>query len=953
MSFLDSTNVYDEPISSLDKRDKVDNLSLQSTPQVLLSFEEYTSPMTYREEVKETIGIPMEVEPLDHTILEDLGLNTCSHDLFLSSREIPSVREPEHQLIPKFSPLDRERALQNSVSKSKQQYPGKSIHAEGQKRSSRPERSHGSFNVVIGMDWLSKYHAKILCDEKFVHIPIDSETLIIRGDQSSSVYSKIDLRSGYHQLRVREEDIPKTAFKTQYGHYEFQVMPFGLINAPVVFMDLMNRVCKTYLDKFGIVFIDYILIYSCNKEEHADHMRIILELLKKEKLYAKFSKCDFWISIVQFLGCIIYSQGIHVDPAKIEEVKNWASPTTPTEVTWAYLEEKRTRLRLYTKSLEEYAYSAWRRPSQLLATTSYYTRDSDRNFQTASVPPQKKPKKTKDHLLHKIIGDPKSGVRTRGKTIIKTKWIFKNKKDESNLVIRNKVRHVAVGYSQQEGIDYDEKFAPVARIKVICLFLAYATHKDFTVFLMDVKTVFLNGILKKEVYVGQPPGSVSKQYPDHVYALDKSLYGLKQAPRAQVNTARPKAVINVVRTNRVLLLAWDKVFKIKDAFIKKQYKPEDIQELIQKLFNDVQNIHEELADYINTPSWNRPTFYNYDDDDDEDYTIAITPVLSTEEPVDSLIMEDEHLDTIWATKSDEVIKSSVEDLIPIPNQFVDFSDSNDDSTSIDDDYFSINDINYVKASPPDSELVSLEEVKDDILCETLLNIHLLIDKIESLNVNPTPDRVLKSPSPLHIPVEDSDSFFKKSDTSLSYSNNSLPKFKTFSDHTKETSSGSTTTHADNSLPKYDSFLFEIELDQGKLTSKNSGSTTIHAYISLLVFNHFDFKIEPDPGELTSSVDSGIHENVLSATNVKLSPEDDQSPLFAYVVWIFLSFLTYPVAPPYILSFGNEDTIFDSGISIYHSFILGVSHRSGTFMKFNVYTNHLNESWRFCLPLAPP
>ncbi|GJX24788.1 putative reverse transcriptase domain-containing protein [Tanacetum coccineum] len=120
--------------------------------------------------------------------------------------------------------------------------------------------------------------------------------------QGSSTYSKIDLRSGYHQLRVSDEYISKTAFRTRYRHYEFKVMPFGLTNAPAVFMDLMNRVCKPYLDKFVIVFIDDILIYSRNKEEHADHLRIILELLKKEKLYAKFSKCDFWISIVFIEG---------------------------------------------------------------------------------------------------------------------------------------------------------------------------------------------------------------------------------------------------------------------------------------------------------------------------------------------------------------------------------------------------------------------------------------------------------------------------------------------------------------------------------------------------------------------------------------------------------------------------------------------------------------------------
>ncbi|GKD34843.1 putative reverse transcriptase domain-containing protein, partial [Tanacetum coccineum] len=146
------------------------------------------------------------------------------------------------------------------------------------------------------------------------------------------IYSKIDLRSGYHQLRVREEDIPKTAFRTRYGHYEFQVMPFGLTNAPAVFMDLMNRVCKPYLDKFVIVFIDDILIYSKNKKEHEEHLKAILELLKKEELYAKFSKCEFWIPKVQFIGHVIDCQGIHVDPAKIESIKDWASPKTPTEI---------------------------------------------------------------------------------------------------------------------------------------------------------------------------------------------------------------------------------------------------------------------------------------------------------------------------------------------------------------------------------------------------------------------------------------------------------------------------------------------------------------------------------------------------------------------------------------------------------------------------------------------
>ncbi|GKA61076.1 putative reverse transcriptase domain-containing protein, partial [Tanacetum coccineum] len=326
----------------------------------------------------------------------------------------------------------------------------------------------GSFDVIIGMDWLAKYHALIVSEEKVVRIPYGDEVLIIRGDDCdgesksklniisctktqkyiqkgcqvylaqftskktkdkseekrledvpivpefpevfpedlpglpparqvefqidlvpgaapvarapyrlapaemqelstqlqelsdrgfirpnsspwgapvlfvkkkdgsfrmwSRVYSKIDLRSDYHQLRVREEDIPKTEFRTRYGHYEFQVMPFGLTNALTVFMDLMNRVCKPYLDRFVIIFIDDILIYSKIRKEHKGHLKLILKLLKEEELYAKFSKCEFWLSKVQFLGHMIDSEGIHVDPAKIEPIKDWASPKTPIEI---------------------------------------------------------------------------------------------------------------------------------------------------------------------------------------------------------------------------------------------------------------------------------------------------------------------------------------------------------------------------------------------------------------------------------------------------------------------------------------------------------------------------------------------------------------------------------------------------------------------------------------------
>nr|GFA21308.1 putative reverse transcriptase domain-containing protein [Tanacetum cinerariifolium] len=280
---------------------------------------------------------------------------------------------------------------------------------------------HGSFEVIVGMDWLSEHKAEIVCHEKVVRIPLESgEILIVQGERTPGIakslsnmkidepklsdisvvrdfvevfsedlsglppqrkvkfridlvpratpvakspyhlsplemqelaaelnklsiknryplpriddlfdqllgaryFSKIDLRSGYHQLRVHENDIPKTVFRIRYGHFEFTVMPFGLTNAPAVFMDLMNRVCKPYIDKFVIVFINDILVYSKSKDEHKVHLRLVFELLKKEELYAKFSKCEFWLQ----------ESGIHVDPRKIEAVKNWKAPKTPFEI---------------------------------------------------------------------------------------------------------------------------------------------------------------------------------------------------------------------------------------------------------------------------------------------------------------------------------------------------------------------------------------------------------------------------------------------------------------------------------------------------------------------------------------------------------------------------------------------------------------------------------------------
>nr|GFA71372.1 hypothetical protein [Tanacetum cinerariifolium] len=298
-------------------------------------------------------------------------------------------------------------------------------------------------------------------------------------------------------------------------------------------------------------------------------------------------------------------------------------------------------------------------------------------------------------------------------------------------------------------------------------------------------------------------------------------------------------------TPKVLLLASDRVFKIKDAFGNEQYKPKDVQELFHQLLNDMQNIHEELAEYINTPSWNRPAFYNNSDDDDVDYTIAITLVLSTEEPDNSLSMRDEHLDTIPATDSDEVIKSSVKDLVPIPSKSEALKDNPTPSSEV-----------LTKSSSTSLKFV-LEET--NTFDDSLLEFENFCFDLEEIS----------------------------SGSTTTHSDISLPDYEVFSfydDHIEEISSGSTTTQSDISLREYDSFIFDLlndqfhHTDRSDFTHEEFGDEPAHI-ISPPEYDCFYFRNLLDPGEWISSLNSEIRENLSSTTCVNLPVEDNHSPLW--------------------------------------------------------------------------
>ncbi|GJX35296.1 hypothetical protein Tco_0246853 [Tanacetum coccineum] len=354
-------------------------------------------------------------------------------------------------------------------------------------------------------------------------------------------------------------------------------------------------------------------------------------------------------------------------------------------------------------------------------------------------------------------------------------------------------------------------------------------------------------------------------------------------------------------TPKVILIAWERFGEIKYALKDEQYQQEDIQELMSKLLEDVRNISEELSEYINCPSWNRPIFY---DNDDDEYTIiyskpkAITPDLPTVEPDNSLSMGDEHLDTI----------PSVENLVPIPSEFKGISedtcdvpvcedpstfdalndhseilsDSNDDGTSSDDDdfedieYVSLEEVNDVDQEEKEFDLEDILQIQDVILHEKLLNISRLITNIESLNDNPTPDHVFKSPSSFPIPVTDSDSFFDSPDKN---------KF---------------------------SSLIRINLYPNSSLLAMIQKRQEVAVPLLMLITLFSNSIPPG---IESNFDLGGGE-IDFFQNV----EDDDS--FTFVIRTFLPFLTYPVDSPLLLSTGSEDTIFDPGISSGWNFHFG-------------------------------
>ncbi|GJU33191.1 putative reverse transcriptase domain-containing protein [Tanacetum coccineum] len=708
----------------------------------------------------------------------------------------------------------------------------------------------GSFDIIIGMDWLSRYDAAILCGEKKVRIPLEGKTLVIEGDrnnsrlkivscikaqkyiekgcelflaqvteqeskekrledvpvirdflevfpeelpglppprqvefqlsekgfilpnsspwgapvlfvkkkdgsfrmcidyrelnkltiknryplpriddifdqlQGSSVYSKIDLRSGYHQLRIREEDILITAFRTRYGYYEFQVMRFRLTNAPAVFMDLMNRVCMPYLDKFVIVFIDDIQIYSKNKEEHGEHLKTILNLLRSEKLYYKFSKCEFWLDSVQFLGHVIDSSGVHVDPAKIEAIKNWAAPTAPTEreksdcaSTSRQLRKNEENYMTHDLELETvvFALRLWRH---------YFEACKKENIGAEGFRGEGEPFEVRSDV--KAEHQKPSGLLQQPEIPV-WKW------ERITMDFITKLPRTPSGY--------DSIWVIVDRLTKSAHFIPmnekYKMEKLTRLYLKEI--VCRHGGALDDYFRQDPcfasrdedsilggnavtirqfqPPSIQEDLQQKLYELLQMMQSfceklLQQEQAASINQS-PLQEISIQEMEDLKQHYLDEMLSLSNDLLIQDYRNEKIdirfrrecEDMIDELkskFNGMSieiNKKKELqrlkqvANLSTYPSQRFKSFC-YDDDDDYDYeersiplrdiisklplSIAITPILPTLEPEDSLIMGNEELSTIPEKESNEFIKSSIEDLVPIPSESEDTSGSDSD-----------------------------------------------------------------------------------------------------------------------------------------------------------------------------------------------------------------------------------------------------------------------------------